>query len=65
MIHTEPQVEPTARYTPTKAAAVMGVTRRTIDRWTELGLAYVVNRFNGRKAYTGAALLKFWREYYL
>jgi hypothetical protein len=65
MTPTEPQVDPKGRYTPALAAAALGVSKRTIQRYTDAGLPYIIDRRNGRKAYTGAALIKFWRSIYL
>ena len=52
-------------YGPTRAAALLGVSRSTLARYCEDGrIVYTVRR-NGQRAFSGGALMKFWRHYYL
>ena len=52
-------------YGPTRAAALLCVSRSTLARYCADGrIVYRVLR-NGRRAFSGGALMKFWRHYYL
>lgn len=65
MVAQCPELPAKAMYGPTRAAALLGVSRSTLARYCEDGrIVYTVRR-NGQRAFTGGALMKFWRHYYL
>lgn len=65
MTNNEPQVMPTARYGVTEAAAILGVSRSTINRHVQAGtLKFKLRKANCRKYFTGIELLRFWNASY-
>ena len=65
MVTQCPELPAKAMYGPTRAAALLGVSRSTLARYCADGrIVYRVLR-NGRRAFSGGALMKFWRHYYL
>ena len=64
MVNEEPQVSPTARYSIQEAAAILGIHRNTLRRYTNVGMIGIKCQFrksNGRRFYTGLEIVKFWR----
>ena len=64
MVNDEPKVSPTARYSIGEAAAILGIHRNTLRRYTNIGpigIKCQFRRSNGRKFYTGLEIVKFWR----
>lgn len=54
-----------ARYELKAAADILGVSKSTVLRWTRQGLLKCsIRRSNGRRVWTGAELLRFWRADY-
>lgn len=62
---TEPKVNLEARYTPKKAAAVLGVNPSTLYRWGKAGkIKQTVIELTNRPAYLGSDILQAWRSIY-
>lgn len=62
MVTTEPKVTLNGRYSTDEAAALLGVHRNTIIRYTKKGkLLFGIRRSTTRKYYTGAEILRFWK----
>lgn len=61
----EPKVALTGRYCTSQAAKALGVHRNTIRNYADAGLLkFKTRRKDGRRFYTGQALLALWRTYY-
>lgn len=61
----EPQVEPMKRYTINETAALLGIHRNTLRRYTDSG--YIKCKYRKdtmTKIYLGQEVLRFWRETY-
>lgn len=64
MVNEQPNVSPTARFSIGEAAAILGIHRNTLRRYTNtgaLGINCHYRKCNGRKYYTGLDIIKFWR----
>lgn len=62
MVTYEPRVNLNGRYSTDEAAALLGVHRNTIIRYTKKGkLRFGIRRSTTRKYYTGAEILRFWK----
>lgn len=58
-----PDIRPDDRYTTAQAAALLGVSRQSIWRWSNSGLLTPRHcRRTGKPRYTGRDLLAFWRR---
>lgn len=65
MVETEPKIPLGARYELRQTAALLGVDRSTILRWTNLGLmSCSIRRTNHRRVWTGAEIIRVWRANY-
>ena len=64
MTSVMPDVHERGRYTQGEAAGLLGVSRKTIDRWVAKGVLVVtgVNR-NGHKYFSGRELKRCWQGY--
>ena len=62
MISTEPQVNLQGRYDTKQTCAVLGISRRTLERHSAAGrIPHGVRKANGRPYYKGADIIRFWR----
>ena len=62
MVTSEPQVNPTDRYSRKETAKLLGIGLTTLDTWTKNGvIKFGIRRANGRKFWTGAEIIKAWR----
>lgn len=62
---TEPQVTLNGRYSTTETAAALGVSSRTIHRWTEAGMMRCgYRRCNGKRFYFGSEIIRIWQAKY-
>lgn len=64
MVNEQPQIPPSARYTIQEAAQILGISRNTLRRYTNIGPTGIrcsYRKSNGRKFYTGLDIVKFWR----
>lgn len=64
MVIDEPKISPTARFSISEAAEILGVHRNTLRRHTNVGPTGIKcshRKSNGRKFYTGLDIIKFWR----
>lgn len=62
MTPLEPQVADTGRYSITETCKLLGVTIKTIIKYTDQGdLKCGIRKANGRKFYTGSEIRKFWK----
>lgn len=64
MVNEEPKVSPTARFSISEAAEILGVHRSTLRRHTNVGptgISCSYRKSNGRKFYTGLDIIRFWR----
>lgn len=65
MITTTPNINPAARLELREAAAALEVDKSSIQRWTSIGrLRCGIKKSNGRKFWTGAELIRFWKSEY-
>lgn len=65
IVDTEPQVADNGRYNVAKACQVLGISRKTLYKYCELGLiSYGIRKANGRKFFIGSAIKKLWRAQY-
>ena len=65
MTTIEPDIPDKGRYPIGETAKHLGVTPRTILRYTEEGtLKFGISRANGRKFFTGAEIKRFWKAQY-
>lgn len=63
MTNTVPKINPDARLELREAAAILNVDRSSILRWTTIGrLRCGIKKSNGRKYWTGAELIRFWKS---
>lgn len=63
MTNTVPTIDPKARFELREAAAILDVGKASVLRWTSTGrLRCGVKRSNGRKFWTGAELIRFWKS---
>lgn len=62
MSNTEPKVNPAGRYSINETTEMLGISRNTLRKYTELG--YIKCGFHKRtlkKFYVGLEITKFWR----
>ncbi|MBO6083202.1 MAG: helix-turn-helix domain-containing protein [Bacteroidales bacterium] len=65
MRNTQPLIDPAAHLELREAALALDVHKSTVLRWTRTGkLRCGIKRLNGRKYWTGAELIRFWRAEY-
>lgn len=61
MTALEPKASDTGRYSKTEAAGLLGVSIKTLDRYTASGMIKCgYRRANGRRFYTGKEIKRFW-----
>ena len=61
MVIEQPKVKPAGRYTPSKAAAILGIHRNTLLNHTKKGnIRCHYRKATGKKFYTGQDITKFW-----
>ncbi len=61
MVHTQPEVIKTGRYTQADCAKLLGITRQTVAKYEKLGLiGFRLIKPMMRKVTTGADILRFW-----
>lgn len=61
MTENQPQVKPAGRYSPTKAAQLLGIHRNTLLNHTKAGhIIAHYRKATGQKFYTGQDITKFW-----
>ena len=59
----EPNVSANSRYDINAACTLLGVSRKTLGKYTSAGLIKCgIRACNGRKFYLGSELLRFWKE---
>ena len=57
----KPEVLPTSRYSINETCAILGITRKTLAKYTTAGLIECgFRKATLQKFYTGIAILKFW-----
>ena len=57
----KPEVLPTSRYSISETCAILGITRKTLAKYTTSGLIECgFRKATLQKFYTGIAILKFW-----
>lgn len=57
----KPEVLPTSRYSISETCAILGITRKTLAKYTTAGLIECgFRKATLQKFYTGIAILKFW-----
>lgn len=59
-----PCVQAGGRYATKQAAEALGVSRRTIQRWTANGLLRRRTTVEGAGVYTGSDIIDFWERKY-
>lgn len=57
----EPNVRSNSRYSINETCALLGITRKTLAKYTRDGLIQCGFKPDLRKFYTGVEILKFWR----
>ena len=57
----EPNVRSNSRYSINETCVLLGITRKTLAKYTRDGLIQCGFKPDLRKFYTGVAILKFWR----
>ena len=58
----EPRVADTSRYNINETCELLGITRKTLAKYTKYGLIDCgFRKATMKKYYTGIAILKFWR----
>lgn len=58
----EPKVSPKSRYDTNATCTLLGVSRKTLRKYTVAGLIKCgLRQCNGRKFYEGSDILKFWK----
>lgn len=63
MSSTEPQCDRFGRYTPNEAAALLGIHRDTLLKYTRMGLIRAGEHFGTRRRfYLGAEIRRFWKK---
>lgn len=63
MTNTVPTIDPKARFELREAAAILDVGKASVLRWTSIGrLRCGIKKSNGRKFWTGAELIRFWKS---
>lgn len=63
MVHDEPNVILTSRYDTKEACTLLGITRKTLLRYTKYGtIKCGYRKATMKRFYTGLAILKFWQE---
>lgn len=59
-----PDIPPTARYSITESARLLGITARHLHRLARKGeIKYTVSAKTGRKIFTGKEIMRFWNEH--
>lgn len=62
MTPIEPQVSPSGRYSQTQAAALLGVNRRTINRWiNENRIPVGIRKVDKKLFILGINITRIWR----
>ena len=62
MTSDEPIVNATSRYSVNETCALLGISRKTLKKYTDLALIDCgFRKATLRKYYTGLAIMKFWR----
>lgn len=63
MIATEPEVSLTGRYPIGQAAEILGVSRNTLRKYSDLGMIKTGHRRTGKmeRFFLGSEILRFWR----
>lgn len=65
MTQTQPMVAPEGRYELKQAAEALGINRSSLLRHTHAGrIKCSIRKSNGRRVWTGAELIRFWRAEY-
>ncbi len=65
MTATEPNVSNAGKYSVSETAAALGVSRKTIQRHTELGyIKCQVRKCNNRRTYLGSEIKRYWGAQY-
>lgn len=61
MTTTMPKIRVDAQYPIGEAAEILGITSRHLLRLAVSGrVRYTINRFNGRKYFSGKELIRYW-----
>lgn len=62
MITNTPDVFPTCKYELRDVARALDIHKTTVLRYARAGLLpYSIRKTNGRRVWSGAVILKFWR----
>lgn len=62
MVTNTPSINPTAKYELRDVASALEVHKTTVLRYAKAGLLpFSIRRSNGRRVWSGADILKFWR----
>ena len=65
MIQNKPNVAPEGRYELKQAAASLEIDRSTLLRYTYKGkIRCSIRKSNGRRIWTGAEIIRFWKAEY-
>jgi len=65
MIATQPEVEPTGRYSVSDTAKKLAVSTRTIYRYIELGtIKAQYRKINNKPFVTGLEIVRIWNQTY-
>ena len=60
---SKPEVVATSRYSINETCALLGITRKTLAKYTTAGLIECgFRKATLRKFYTGLSILKFWQQ---
>jgi hypothetical protein len=63
-VQCEPDVPDTARVPSGVAAKLLGISRDTLRKHTEMGyIRCIYNRVNKRKLYKGSEIKRYWKSY--
>lgn len=58
----EPRISESGRYSVTQTCAILGINRKTLQKYTERALIKCgYRRTNYRKFYLGREIVRFWR----
>lgn len=61
MTNKEPNVTATSRYSINETCVLLGITRKTLLKYTQAGIIRCdYRKATMRRYYTGASILKFW-----
>lgn len=65
MVNEKPHVSMQSKYNVTQAAELLGISRRTLNRYTNDGkIKSITNICNNRRMYYGKDIIKLWGAEY-